>query len=86
MHPALMFRRLHLVLVIAGIALAACKQEEGGVCQTNADCDDGLTCNAGTKRCQDPRAVTLDAGFPDAVPADARVPDAGAPEPDADPG
>lgn len=40
---------------------AACKQGEGEVCQIDDDCEDGLECNAGTMRCQQPGADLVDA-------------------------
>ena len=65
------------------LALAACKQGEGEVCQIDDDCESGLECNAGTMRCQKPganfadAAPQPDAGDPDASPPDAGDPDAG---------
>jgi hypothetical protein len=69
-----MIRRAIAAAVVTFLALSAagCSQSKGGVCQVNADCDDGLTCNAGTERCQARGAVTVDAGSPDAHPPDAR--------------
>jgi hypothetical protein len=77
-------RSVLLLLAVAAAPLAACKQGEGGICQVNDDCNDGLTCNAGTRRCQEPSAIRIDGGGPpDANPANARTPDAGDDEPDA---
>jgi hypothetical protein len=80
--PAVMTRRVLAYVLAAAFAapLAACKQGEGGVCQVNDDCEDGLTCNAGTKRCQSPGSVAFDASFPDAHTPDARPADAGMPD------
>jgi hypothetical protein len=86
MPTAAMIRRaLVFVLATAAFApLAACTQGEGGVCQINDDCDDGLICVPGTGRCQKPGGSSVaDAGPPDANTPDARPPDAG--EPDAMP-
>jgi hypothetical protein len=78
-------RSLAVALTLGVIAAsgAACKQGEGEVCQINADCQDGLTCNAGTQRCQAAGTSTtpdagrrIDAGTADAAPADAAPADA----------
>ncbi len=79
---------LFLILLAA---LSACQQGEGEVCQVDVDCEDGLECNAGTRRCQKPGtgggtpdadvtpvfdAAVPDAVVPDAMPADAMPADA----------
>jgi hypothetical protein len=64
-------RALATAIVLLALS-AGCSQGKGGVCQVNADCDDGLTCNAGTQRCQERGSVTVDAGAPDAHTPDAR--------------
>jgi len=65
-----------LSLVVLALGLFGCKQGEGEVCQINDDCQEGLECNAGTRRCQKPGTV----GTPD---ASIDEPDAAADEPDA---
>ena len=47
---------------LLALGLLGCKQGEGEVCQINEDCEEGLECNAGTRRCQKPGT----AGAPDA--------------------
>jgi len=71
---------LKTVIVVSFLAasLGGCKQGEGDVCQIGDDCEDGLECNAGTRRCQRPGTVTPpDASTVDANTADAAGPDAG---------
>lgn len=79
---------LGLVLIATLVTAYSCKQGEGDVCQINDDCEDGLSCNAGTGRCQLPGASVPDAAppQPDADVADAGI-DADVPDadiPDAD--
>ncbi len=62
--------------VVLALGLLGCKQGEGEVCQINDDCQEGLECNAGTRRCQKPGTV----GTPD---ASVDEPDAAVDEPDA---
>ena len=71
-------RTLLKSLAVSGLlalSLVGCKQGEGDVCQITEDCEDGLECNAGTRRCQEPGTVAP----PDAAPpsVDAATPDAG---------
>jgi hypothetical protein len=86
----MMSRLRHLVPALLALGLlvgfAACKQGVNEVCQVNADCEPGLTCNAATQVCQpegsNPGAAdarpAVDAGpTPDAPSApDAAAPDA----------
>lgn len=79
MPTAAMTRRLASFALAALLAapLAACKQGANGVCQVDDDCEDGLTCNAGTRQCQKAGSIAVDASTPDAIPPDARPIDAG---------
>lgn len=79
MPTAAMTRRLAALVLASVLAapLAACKQGENGVCQVDDDCEDGLTCNAGTRQCQQAGSIAIDASSPDAIPPDARPVDAG---------
>lgn len=74
------------LLAVAGAT--GCKQGEGDVCQIDDDCGDGLECNAGTQRCQQPGGRVADAAPRiDAPPAADAAPESDAPaaEPDAAP-
>jgi len=67
------------VLFLAVIALPACKQGVGEVCQVDRDCEDGLECNEGTNKCQDPAGDNPDAMIDyDAAPEPDASVDAGA--------
>ncbi len=73
------------LFLVLPAALGACQQGEGEVCQVDIDCEDGLECNAGTRRCQKPGTGggTPDASstpIPDAAIPDAAVPDAMLPD------
>ena len=85
-------RRLGIVIVISFAAvigaMTACKQGEGDRCQVEADCEDGLICNAATNTCESTNVIGPDGDFlPDAggPTADARPPDADPPDADPDP-
>jgi hypothetical protein len=82
---AVIARRLALAAVcfaaLAGIA-AACKQQEGDRCQTDADCESGLSCNQATSECARAGSETaIDATTPDFLDAELD-PDAPADAPD----
>ena len=67
-------RRLALALVcfgaLAGIAVA-CKQQEGERCQTDDDCESGLTCNQATSQCASSNSsAPIDATTPDFLDAE----------------
>lgn len=80
-----------LIVAVALLGFAGCKQGEGERCQIDSDCEDGLTC-AGDGFCRgevvgptiDARVEGPDAapGAPDATPS---TPDAAAPTVDASP-
>ena len=70
---------LSLFVLIAGsVTFLACTQGEGGRCQINDDCDEGLVCNQVTNTCQ----TTTGGGIDGSLSPDARGPD-GAPMGDA---
>jgi hypothetical protein len=62
-------------LALSLLAFSGCKQGEGGVCQVHGDCEDGLRCNASTRRCQSSgETPSIDAApGPDARQVDADV-------------
>lgn len=67
-------RRLALAAVcfaaLAGVA-AACKQQEGERCQTDDDCESGLTCNQATSQCASANSsAPIDATTPDFLDAE----------------
>ena len=66
-----------VVFVALSVSLSACKQGVGEVCQINDDCEDGLVCNPGTEKCQEPGGTSIDASLIDAAPLpDANTTDA----------
>lgn len=68
-----MFRSLTVAVLVSLTALVGCVQGEGQRCQTNADCDDGLTCNRSLGVCKSSSAQVddIDAGID--APNDARI-------------
>ena len=70
MHREMSFRWIGLS-VLAPLALmlvVGCQQAEGERCQINADCEDGLVCNASEQICQQPGAGAPDANTTDSSP------------------
>lgn len=66
-------RRLSLAslasLVLACLALTACKSGLGEHCQVNTDCEDGLVCGALSSTCQEDVETNADGGVDAAVDA-----------------
>ena len=57
---------------MAVVGIAACDQGEGDFCQFTSDCEDGLTCNQSSHRCQ-AGTVSSDGGSGVDAPLDAGV-------------
>lgn len=57
-------------LLVLGLAVAACPQQEGERCQRDQDCADGLKCNQGTQLCQVGVSGTMDASIDVAIDAE----------------
>lgn len=71
MHRKMSFRWIGLSVLVAlmlAVGVVGCKQAAGERCQINADCEDGLVCNASEQICQQPGAGTPDANTTDASP------------------
>lgn len=57
-------------VALAGVA-AACKQQEGERCQTDDDCESGLSCNQATSQCASSNSSSaIDATTPDFLDAE----------------
>lgn len=79
---------LSILFSLSVASFGACTQGEGERCQIDDDCEDSLTCNEGTQRCQLPgtvrdASVLIDSAprpdapsLPDATLADAAPADA----------
>ncbi|MDX2090169.1 MAG: hypothetical protein SFX73_20085 [Kofleriaceae bacterium] len=63
-------------VLLAGLAWAACKQQEGERCQINDDCEDGLVCNKATQECAIRTSGDIDATIPIDAPDAATTDDA----------
>jgi hypothetical protein len=62
-------------VLAAGVWIAACRQDEGGRCQTSKDCTGDLVCNQATQTCAQGIGGGLDANVPELPPPDAFEPD-----------
>jgi hypothetical protein len=72
--------RFSIVTIIVGLvsvaAVGGCQQGVGQRCEITSDCEDGLTCNASTHKCQSGTSSNdAGVGSPDA-PLDAEAVDA----------
>ena len=66
-----MKRAVFAAILVLIAVFVACKSGEGEVCQVNADCSGGLTCNKAKNECQGENNMPLDALYPEALPIDA---------------